>query len=73
MNNDNGHFGKLAANDYIEFLKSGDSNYPIELLKIAGIDMSSNKSIERAMITFDKLVEELDNLIDSGDYYVKSK
>lgn len=73
MNNDNGHFGKLAANDYIEFLKSGDSNYPIELLKIAGIDMSSNKSIERAMITFDNLVEELDNLIDSGDYYVKSK
>lgn len=63
MNNTNGHHGKSAALDYIEFLKSGDSNYPIELLKIAGIDMSKATSIERAMNTFDKLVEDLSNLI----------
>lgn len=61
--NDNGNYGKSAAKDYIEFLKTGDSNYPIELLKIAGIDMSLKNCTEKAMNTFDKLVEKLDELI----------
>lgn len=61
--NDNRHFGKAAAKDYIEFLKTGDSNYPIELLKIAGVDMSSKNCIEKALNTFGSLVKNLDELI----------
>ena len=49
--------GEAAAN-YIEFLKSGSSNDPVELLKIAGVDMSSPEPIRMAMETFKGLVEE---------------
>ena len=33
--------GRPAAERYIEFLRTGESDYPIELLKKAGVDMSS--------------------------------
>ena len=63
FSNDNGNYGVRAKDDYIEFLKSGNSNYPIDLLKIAGVDMNSKYSIERAMKVFDNMVHELDSLI----------
>lgn len=63
FSNDNGNYGVRAKDDYIEFLKSGNSNYPIDLLKIAGVDMNSKNSIERAMEVFDIMVDELDSLI----------
>lgn len=63
FSNDNGNYGVRAKDDYIEFLKSGNSNYPIDLLKIAGVDMNSKNSIERAMKVFDNIVDELDSLM----------
>lgn len=63
FSNDNGNYGVRAKDDYIDFLKSGNSNYPIDLLKIAGVDMNSKNSIERAMEVFDIMVDELDSLI----------
>lgn len=54
---------KTAVHNYIEFLKTGESNYPIELLKIAGVDMSSPEPIELAMKTFEKLVDEFERLV----------
>lgn len=63
FSNDNGNYGVLAKDDYVDFLKSGNSNYPIDLLKIAGVDMNSKNSIERAMEVFDIMVDELDSLI----------
>lgn len=55
--------GKAARDAYIEFLKTGDSNYPIELLKIAGVDMSSPEPIAQAMDAFEKLVVSLEELV----------
>lgn len=55
--------GEPARKDYIEFLKSGSSNYPVELLKIAGVDMSSPEPIRMAMETFKDLVDELEKLL----------
>lgn len=55
--------GKAAADNYIKFLKTGESDYPIELLKIAGVDMSSPEPIEKAMETFDTLLDEFEKLI----------
>jgi oligoendopeptidase F len=55
--------GESARNAYIEFLKSGDSNDPIELLKIAGVDMSSPEPIKKAMKTFENLVVEIEKLV----------
>lgn len=55
--------GEPARKAYIDFLKTGESNYPIELLKMAGVDMSSPKPIKAAMETFKELVEEFESLI----------
>lgn len=55
--------GKPAADSYIEFLKTGESDYPIELLKIAGVDMSSPEPIEKAMNTFNNLLDEFEKLV----------
>lgn len=55
--------GKQAADNYIEFLKTGESDYPIELLKIAGVDMSTSEPIEKAMATFNALLDEFEKLV----------
>ena len=55
--------GPPARDAYIEFLKTGESNDPIELLKIAGVDMSRPEPIEKAMETFEKLIVEIEKLV----------
>ncbi len=55
--------GAPARDAYKEFLKTGSSDYPVELLKIAGVDMSSKEPVIMAMETFKKLVEEFENTI----------
>lgn len=55
--------GEPARNAYIDFLRTGESDYPIELLKIAGVDMSSPEPIRAAMETFKELVKEFESLI----------
>lgn len=54
---------KNGPEHYIEFLKTGESDDPIELLKIAGVDMSTPKPIEQAMQSFSFLVREFETLI----------
>ena len=51
-----------ARDDYIRFLRSGSSDSPIELLRMAGVDMSSTGPVLTALDVFDKLVERLDDL-----------
>jgi len=48
---------------YIEFLKSGNSDYPLNVLKKAGVDMSTNEPLERSLKVFRNLVDEFDKLI----------
>ncbi len=55
--------GKPAVDKYLEFLKSGGSNYPIELLKIAGVDLSTPQPIQDALDVFEKILEELEELL----------
>ena len=43
--------GEEAKNAYIEFLKCGTNDYPVELLKIAGVDMASKEPVDKAMET----------------------
>ena len=47
-----------AQQNYIEFLKGGGSDYPLNLLKKAGVDLTTPKPIESALDRFGKLVEE---------------
>lgn len=55
--------GASARDAYINFLKTGESDHPIELLKLAGVDMSSPQPIQQAMEVFRGLVEEFEQLI----------
>lgn len=54
--------GDPAVERYLRFLKSGGTDYPIELLKIAGVDMSTAKPIEEALQYFTDLVDELSDI-----------
>jgi len=55
--------GEPAKNRYLDFLKTGESDDPIELLKIAGVDMGSTKPVESAMEVFKNLVDEFERLV----------
>jgi len=55
--------GEKATEKYLEFLKSGSSDYPINVLKKAGVDMTSTEAINSALKLFGKLVDEMEKLI----------
>ncbi len=48
-----------ARDKYVEFLSSGGSRYPLDLLKRAGVDMESPEPVEQALQRFGILVAEL--------------
>ena len=54
--------GPSARDEYISFLRSGSSGTPIDLLKLAGVDMSTEKPVRMALEVFDGLVDRLDEL-----------
>jgi oligoendopeptidase F len=49
--------------DYFAFLKSGGSRFPIESLKLAGVDMSAPEPVHAACRTFSCLVDELEKML----------
>lgn len=56
--------GKPAIDKYIKFLQSGGSDYPLNLLKEAGVDMTTTKPIEEALDVFESLLDEFEELLD---------
>lgn len=54
--------GEKERNDYLTFLTLGSSKYPVDLLKIAGVDMSSPEPVKKAMETFNSLLDEFETL-----------
>ena len=54
--------GETELNDYLGFLKSGGSKYPIDLLNSAGVDMLSPEPVKTALAKFSALVDELEQL-----------
>jgi len=55
--------GEKERNDYFAFLKSGGSRFPIESLKIAGVDMSTPEPVRSACRSFKHLVDELERML----------
>lgn len=55
--------GKPAVDKYLNFLKSGSSDYPINLLASAGVDMNSPLPIISATQKMNKIIEEIENII----------
>ncbi|PSP95705.1 oligoendopeptidase F [Halobacteriales archaeon QS_4_62_28] len=54
--------GEPAANRYVEFLRSGSREYPLELLQGAGVDMSTPAPVESAIDTYSEYLDEFDQL-----------
>jgi oligoendopeptidase F len=52
--------GQPAVDRYLNFLRSGSSRSSIDLLRDAGVDMTTPQPIQAAMDTFDKLLDELE-------------
>jgi len=55
--------GKQEREDYFSFLRSGGSRFPIDSLKVAGVDMSTPEPIRAACRHFARLVDELEQLL----------
>ena len=55
--------GEPARDRYLSFLKSGGSDYSIDLLKKAGVDMSSPEPIKLTIQRFERMLGELEKLL----------
>ena len=52
-----------AVNNYLNFLKAGSSVYPLDALKIAGVDLATPDSVEQTFAVLAKLVDKLEELV----------
>ena len=55
--------GETAVKDYLNFLSGGCSKSPIQLLKGAGVDMTSPEPVNQALELFGKLLDEMEALM----------
>ena len=55
--------GDKEREDYFKFLKSGGSRYPIESLKIAGVNMEETGPVQDACDEFNKIIADLEKLL----------
>ena len=56
--------GECAVKDYMQFLSGGCSRSPIDLLKGAGVDMTTPEPVEQALQLFDQLLDEMEALME---------
>ena len=56
--------GEPAVKDYIQFLSGGCSKSPIDLLKDAGVDMTSPEPVDQALQLFGELLDEMEALME---------
>jgi oligoendopeptidase F len=54
---------KKKRTAYLNFLKSGGSDYPIELLKKAGVDLSTTEPINAAFDVFEEKLNQFEDLM----------
>ncbi|MDG2185725.1 MAG: oligoendopeptidase F [Mariniblastus sp.] len=55
--------GPAELNDYLNFLKGGCSQYPLDLLRDAGVDLETPEPVDTALGHFASLVDELESLL----------
>jgi oligoendopeptidase F len=53
-----------AAQRYLDFIKSGGSDYPIEILKHAGIDMTTPEPFRKTMAAMNRTMDEIEKILD---------
>lgn len=55
--------GQPAVENYLKFLSSGRSKSPIDLLRIAGVDMTTPEPVNAGLKMFDELLDEMEELM----------
>ena len=55
---------KQALKSYMEFLSAGGSDYPVELLKKAGVDMNTTDPFEKTTASMNKVMDEIEKILD---------
>lgn len=55
--------GEEGVRDYMKFLTGGGSQDPIDLLKLAGVDMGRKEPVQAAVKLFDEMLGELEELL----------
>ena len=55
--------GQSAVENYLKFLQAGSSVKPIDALRIAGVDMTSNQATLDALSVFEERLAQLKSLI----------
>jgi len=58
--------GEPALRRYLDLLRSGSSRYPIDLLRDAGVDMTSPEPLQETIRLFDRLLGEMEELVGHG-------
>jgi oligoendopeptidase F len=53
-----------AAESLLTFLSSGGSKYPIDLLKEAGVDMTTSKPFDKTMAAMNRTMDEIEKILD---------
>jgi oligoendopeptidase F len=53
-----------AIQRYIEFLSAGGSDYPINILKKAGVDMTTNEPFNLTMTSMNRTMDEIEKILD---------
>ena len=56
--------GQPAIDDFIAYLATGSSDYPVELLKIAGADMTTSEPFEAVSRKMNYLMDELEKILE---------
>ncbi len=51
---------------YHQFLATGKSAYPVDILKAAGVDLTESEAVDRTLALFGELVDELERLLDES-------
>ena len=59
MNNESG-----AVERYINFISAGGSDYPINLLKDAGVDMTTSEPFDKTMVKMNRVMDEIEKILE---------
>ncbi|MGK2859753.1 MAG: oligoendopeptidase F [Thermoanaerobaculia bacterium] len=57
---------KVATKKYRDFLAAGGSKYPIDLLKDAGVDMTSTEPLTLTMKKMNRVIDEMEKILEAG-------
>ena len=56
-----------ATKRYLAFLSAGSSKYPIDLLKDAGVDMTTQEPLELTIKKMNRVMDEMERILDHAE------